>query len=297
VGVRLGSRWRVLNIFTPDPELFPFRSRWFDARAGRVHYVDEGEGPTILFLHGNPTWSFLYRGVVVRLRRHFRCVAPDLLGFGLSAHPHDFGYTPKEHADVVLQLVRWLDLRDVTVMGHDWGGPIGMRVALDEAPRVRALVMGNTWYWPADAWQMKAFGYVMSSAPMQKLILERNLFVERILPAGVKHPMASAVRAHYAGVLPDVESRYGVAELPRQILASSFWLGEIAHAVPRILVNVPLLLTWGMHDLAFTPRFMDRFREDFRSVSVRRLDARHYIQEDSPAEVSDAIERFLRPRA
>jgi haloalkane dehalogenase len=260
-----------------------------------VHYIDEGEGPPILFLHGNPTWSFLYRGIVIRLRKRFRCIAPDLLGFGLSDHPHDFGYTPKEHADTVLQLVRYLDLRDVTVMGQDWGGPIGMRVALDETARLRALVMGNTWYWPTGSWQMKAFSYLLSSAPMQRLILERNFFVERLIPAGVKHPLPREVLQHYARVFPDVESRYGVAELPRHILASAFWLGEIAHAVPRILVNVPILLTWGMHDLAFTPRFMDRFREDFRSVSLRRLDARHYIQEDCPAEISDAIEQFLRP--
>ena len=233
---------------------------------------------------------------MIRLRKRFRCIAPDLLGFGLSEHPHDFGYTPKEHADVVLQLLRYLDLRDVTVMGHDWGGPIGMRVALDESARMRALVMGNTWYWPTDAWQLKAFSYVMSSAPMQKLILERNFLVERLLPVGVKHSMPTPVHEHYAGVLPDVDSRYGVAELPRQILSSSFWLGEIAHAVPRILMNVPLLLTWGMHDIAYTPRFMDRFREDFRSVSLRRLDARHYIQEDCPAEISEAIEGFLRPQ-
>jgi haloalkane dehalogenase len=260
-----------------------------------VHYIDEGEGPTLLFLHGNPTWSFLYRGVVIRLRKRFRCIAPDFLGFGLSEHPHDFGYTPREHADVMLHLVRHLDLRDVTLMGHDWGGPVGMKVALDETARLRALVMGNTWYWPVDAWQMKVFAYLMTSAPMQKLILERNFFVERLLPMGVKHPMSGSVLQHYAGVLPTVESRFGVAELPRQIVSSAFWLGEIAHAVPHILVNVPILLTWGMHDLAFAPRFMDRFREDFRTVSVRRLDARHYIQEDAPAEIAEAIERFLRP--
>jgi haloalkane dehalogenase len=283
--------------FRPDPELYPFRSRWFDARAGRVHYLDEGEGPVLLFLHGTPTWSFLYRGVVVRMRRRFRCIAPDYLGFGLSEHPPGFGYTPRDHAEVIRQLLHHLDLRDVTIMGHEWGGPIALRVALDETPRVRALVLGNTWYWPAEAWHMLMFAHILSSAPAQKLMLERNWFVERVLPAGCAHPMHDSVLRHYADVFPTVESRFGVAELPRQILGSSFWLGEIAHAVPRMLAGLPLLLTWGMRDLAFPPRFMDRFREDFRDVTVRRLDARHFIQEDAPAEISEAIEQFLAPRA
>ena len=279
--------------FQPSLDLFPFASRWFDATVGRVHYIDEGEGPPILLLHGNPTWSFLYRGIVIRLRRRFRCIAPDYPGFGLSEHPEDYDYTPREHAAVVLELVRHLDLTDLTIMGQDWGGPIGMKVALDEIARLRALVMGNTWYWPVDAWHMKAFAYAMSSAPMQHMILERNFFVERMIPFGTKHEVASEVMDHYRDVFPTSRSRIGVAELPKQLLGASFWLGEIAHAVPRMLKNVPLLLPWGIHDFAFTPRFMDRFREDFRSVKVRRLDARHFIQEDAPAEVSEAVQSFL----
>jgi haloalkane dehalogenase len=280
--------------FEPDPQLFPFRSRWFDARAGRIHYIDEGEGPPILFLHGNPTWSFLYRGLVIRLRKRFRCIAPDYLGFGLSEHPEAFRFAPRDHADTMLQLVRHLDLRDLTIVGHDWGGPIGMRVALDEIARLRALVMGNTWYWPADSWSMKAFGYVMSSAPMQRLIVQRNFLVERMIPRGTRHRLAPSVLNHYRDVLPTRSSRRGVAELPRQLLSSSFWLGELAHAVPRMLANVPLLLTWGMHDRVFPAHLMDRFREDFRSVKVCRLDAKHFIQEDAPQEMSEAVEDFLR---
>ena len=87
--------------FQPDPTLYPFRSRWLDASVGRVHYIDEGEGAPILFLHGNPTWSFLYRKVVVELRRRFRCIAPDYPGFGLSDHPDDYDFSAREHAEVV----------------------------------------------------------------------------------------------------------------------------------------------------------------------------------------------------
>ena len=279
--------------FEPDPELFPFRSRWFDGPAGRVHYIDEGEGRPILFLHGNPTWSFLYRGVVIRLRKRFRCVAPDYPGFGLSEHPEDYGYTPREHAEVVRALVRHLDLRELTIMGQDWGGPIGMRVALDEVERLHALVMGNTWYWPARAAHMKTFSYVMGSAPMQWMITEKHFFVERLIPMGTKLELAPEVLNHYRECHPTPKSRVGVAELPRQILASTDWLAAIARDVPGTLGNAPLLLTWGIGDLAFPPRFMERFREDFKIAKVHRLDAKHFIQEDRPGELAEASGEFL----
>lgn len=260
---------------------------------GAVHYVDEGEGDPILFLHGNPTWSFVYRGLIIRLRRGFRCIAVDYPGFGLSVRPDGYGYTPGEHAGVVRDLVRHLDLTRLTIVGQDWGGPIGLRLAVDELPRVRALVMGNTWYWPPQRWEMKGFAYVMSSAPVQSMILNRNLFVEKLLPLGVKHPLAHEVMDHYRQALPTPSSRLGVAELPRQLLRGDLWLGTLQDDVRDRLPNVPLLLAWGAHDLAFPPRLMERFREDFRLVRVQRLDAKHFIQEDAPGEMASAVQTFL----
>ena len=279
--------------FKPDPRLFPFVSRWYESPVGPVHYVDEGTGPPILLLHGNPTWSFLYRGIIIRLRRHFRCVAMDYPGFGLSVHPAGYGYTPGEHADVVAGLVRHLDLDGLTIMGQDWGGPIGLRVAVDELPRLRALVMGNTWYWPPDAWHMKAFAYVMSSAPVQNMIVKRNLFVEKLMPMGVQHPMAEEVRHHYREPFPTPASRWGVAEFPRQLVEAALWLGQLSDDVRDHLANVPILLPWGMSDPVFGRSFLERFRQDFRLATVRRLDAKHYIQEDAPGEIAEAIQEFL----
>ncbi len=279
--------------FQPDRRLFPFESKWLDTSVGPVHYIDEGSGDPILFLHGNPTWSFVYRGIVIRLRKTHRCIAVDYPGFGLSSHPENYGYTPAEHAEVVSELVRSLDLQDLTIMGQDWGGPIGMRVALDDIPRLRALVMGNTWYWPVDAWQMKAFAYVMASSFLQAQILKRNLFVEKLIPLGVKFPLADEVLHHYREALPTPKSRIGVAEFPRQLVAGSLWLGNLADEVEEKLANVPILLLWGIGDVLLPRTFMERFREDFRLASVHRLDAKHYIQEDAPGEIAEAIRDFL----
>jgi haloalkane dehalogenase len=279
--------------FTPDPRLFPFRSKWFDSRVGGVHYVDEGVGDPILFLHGNPTWSFLYRGIIIRLRKTYRCIAMDYPGFGLSVRPDDYGYTPRDHAGIVQDLVRELDLENLTIMGQDWGGPIGLRVAVDEIARLRALVMGNTWFWPLQAWQAKAFAYVMSMAPMQSQILNRNLFVERVIPMGVKHALSDEVMHHYREAMPTPASRIGAAELAVQLLGSSDWLSDLERDVEDHLANVPLLLTWGLHDPVFTRPFMERFREVFRVVRLQRLDAKHFIQEDAPKEIASAIGSFL----
>jgi len=283
--------------FRPDTRLFPFESRWFESQVGPVHYLDEGpadpDAPPLLLLHGNPTWSFVWRGVVIRLRDRFRCIVPDLPGFGCSVRPEGFAYRPNELAEVVQGLVRHLDLHDLTIAGQDWGGPLGLRVAVDELPRLRALVMGNTWYGPIDTWTLKAFAYAMSSEPLQDRILQGNLFVERLLPLGMKLPLADEVLDHYREAQASPRMRAGAAALPRQLLEATDWLADLAEDVAEHLPNVPLLLAWGMKDRAFPPAHMDRFREDFRLVRVVRLDARHFIQEDAPAELAQAIAAFL----
>jgi len=170
-----------------------------------------------------------------------------------------------------------------------------MRVAVEHVARLRALVMANTWYWPLDAWQAKTFSYVMSSAPLQTQILRHNFYVEKVMPAGVKYALADEVLQQYREALPTPKSRIGVAELPRQLMEGTPWLGELEDDVRDTLGNVPLLLLWGIDDIAFPRHFMERFREDFNLVTTHRLDAKHYVQEDAPAEIAEAIEDFLSP--
>lgn len=118
-------------------ELFPYESRFLELDGCRLHYVDEGRGPILLLLPGNPTWSFLYRHLVVRLRHRFRCVAVDYPGFGLSSSRPGYGFTPAEHAAVVEQVVAELGLDSFTPVVHDWGGPIGLAVASRHSERRR----------------------------------------------------------------------------------------------------------------------------------------------------------------
>ncbi len=131
--------------FVPSPELYPFGSKWFASSVGRVHYIDEGAGRPIVFSHGQPMWSFLYRHIVIGLRDQFRCVVIDYPGYGLSVRPDGYGYTPREHAGVLGELVEHLGLDDMVVMGQDWGGPIVMSMAAKRPRRITGIVLGNTW--------------------------------------------------------------------------------------------------------------------------------------------------------
>ncbi|OBG90912.1 haloalkane dehalogenase [Mycobacterium sp. E3251] len=281
--------------FTPDPRLYPFQSRWFDSSQGRMHYIDEGAGPPILLCHGNPTWSFLYRNIVIALRDRFRCIAPDYLGFGLSDRPARFGYTIEEHARVVGEFVDHLGLDNFLTMGQDWGGPISMAVAVERAERVRGVILGNTWFWPTDEFTTKMFSRVMSSPPMQYAILHRNFFVERLVPAGTEHRPSDAVMQHYRAVQPSPDARKGVAEMPRQILAAAPLLARLAREVPAKLGAKPALFVWGMKDFAFRPGpGLPRMRAAFPDhVVVELPNAKHFIQEDAPDQIAAAIiERF-----
>jgi len=278
--------------FKPDVTLFPFESRWFDGAGPRIHYVDEGKGRPVVMFHGNPTWSFLYRKVINELKGQFRCIAMDYPGFGLSERPSGYGYTSAEHAQVIGKLVDHLDLDGFIVVGQDWGGPIGMTVALERATRVAGMVFANTWYWPAQG-SLATFSVVMSSPPAQWLILHRNSFVNFIMPRSVATPMDSKVFRTYQDAQPSPEARRGVAEFPRQIRRARPMLERLASTAPQALAGKPLELVWAMKDPAFgNAAVLARWKRDFPSANVTEIaGANHYIQEDAPEAIAAAVRR------
>jgi haloalkane dehalogenase len=244
--------------------------------------------------HGNPTWSFLYRHLIVELRDRFRCIAVDYPGFGLSERPANYGYTPGEHATVVGELVAELDLSKLVVMGHDWGGPIGLSIACADPDRVSGLVLGNTWFWPADR-RARLFSKLMSSWPLQRAIINRNLFVERILPSGISRKLSSEELRHYRAVQPTPPDRVGVAELPKQIIQAAPFLSTLELEVKARLADKPVLITYPMRDPAFPARtVLPRMRQTFSDAKLTELPhAKHFFLEDASHEVAAAIiERF-----
>ena len=283
--------------FRPDRKLFPFESKWFDGAGPRVHYIDEGEGPPVVMFHGNPTWSFLYRKVIGELRGRFRCIAMDYPGFGLSERPAGYGYTSADHARVAGKLVDHLGLEGFIVVGQDWGGPIGMTVALERADRVAGMVFANTWYWPAKG-SLVTFSVVMSSPPLQWLILHRNSFVNFIMPRSVAIPMDPQVFKTYQDAQPTPKARIGVAEFPRQIRLARPMLERLASEAPKALGGKPIELVWALKDPAFgSAAVQERWQRDFPSAKLTQVaNANHYIQEDAPEAIAAAVDR-VRSRA
>jgi haloalkane dehalogenase len=276
--------------FVPSPELYPFTSRWLDTSRGRLHYVDEGTGRPLLLLHGNPTWSFLYRDLIRALKDRFRCVAIDYLGFGLSERPPGFDYTPAEHAAVVSEVIHQLDLRDLVVMGHDWGGPTGLSAAADNSDRISGLVLGNTAFWPPDR-GARLFSGVMSTRFMQRRILRKNFFVERFLFSDVVRTLSEEEKDHYRQVQPTPDLRVAVAHGPRQIAAASPWLADLESRVRRQLATKPVLVTYPMADRAFPAKTtLPRFRATFDDIRIVELpNTKHFFLEDQTSRVAEAI--------
>ncbi|MFE9785991.1 haloalkane dehalogenase [Nocardia salmonicida] len=281
----------MLIDFVPDINLYPFESRWFDSSAGRVHYIDEGAGPTILFCHGVPAWSFLYRHIIKELRHRYRCIAVDYLGFGLSERPTEFGYTVAEHISILGELIDHLRLDDFVLMGHDWGGPIGLGAVTTRADRVRGIVLGNTMFWPLEARANRIFSRVMRTSPMQRRVLEKNFLVERILLSELGRTLTAAEIDHYRMVQPTTESRRGLGVIARQIRDARPLLDQLSRDVPAILGDKPTLLVWGMRDMVYRPKaHIPRMRSVFTDLEVVELPrAQQFIQEHAPNEIAEAI--------
>jgi haloalkane dehalogenase len=258
-----------------------------------VNYVDEGDGPPLLMLHGNPTSSFLYRELIKGLRDRYRCIAPDHPGFGRSRAAPGYGFTPAEHADVLERLVLELDLRDVTMMVQDWGGPIGFAVAVRNPDRFRAFVIGNTWAWPKSDFGTQVFSRLLGGPIGGYLILKRNLFVEKILPGNVKlRKLPPEVMDEYRRPFPTPESRRPIHVFPREILRSRPLLAEIERCLEGVR-DRPVLIVWPTKDVAFREPERRRWEQIFPNHRTVILEgAGHYIQEDAPKEIVAAIREF-----
>ncbi|WP_040699123.1 alpha/beta fold hydrolase [Nocardia vinacea] len=273
-----------------DDELFPFESRFVTIDGHTIHYVDEGAGPTLLFLHGNPTWSFVYREVIGALRDEFRCIALDYPGFGLSsAHP-DYRYLPEEHIQVVTAFVDALALNGVTLVAHDWGGPIGLATVEQRPGAFARLVLANTWGWPNGDPKAHIASHVMGGLVGRLLIRQLNLFVNAMIPAGhrLRKPTAEEMD-HYRKALATPDRRQASAVLPRRITASRALLADVEAGLPG-LAPLPTLIIWGNADVVFGDKERRRWEQLFPNHHTVIIDgAGHFVQSDAPWKFAAAI--------
>lgn len=277
---------------------YPFGSHWLSVPAGAMHYVDEGSGKPIVFVHGNPSWSFQFRHVIKRLSNTYRCIAPDLIGFGLSEKPESWTYLPSDHADNLERLLESLDLTDVTLVVGDWGGPIRLSYAIKHPEKVTNLVITNTWMWPVN----RDLHFILFSAfvggPIGKWLIQwRNFFARDIVRQafGDTTKLTEEIHRHYLKPLEKPKERTGTWVFPREIIGSTKWLSSLWDEVDQ-LKGKNVLIAWGMKDMAFKEPELDRWAQTFPDARIVKYeDAGHFVAEENPDELAREIEELISP--
>lgn len=295
---------RIASTSRPDwvsNEMYPFESRFFTTPSGhKLHYVDEGLGDPIVFVHGNPAWSFEFRHLIAGLQSGFRCVAPDHIGFGLSSRS-DRGedHHPKSHANRFAALIEHLDLRGLTLFVNDWGGPIGLDFARRHPDRVKRLVICNTWCWSVgEDFHFKSFSFLMSSRIGQYLIKHHNIFVNRVMPMAVgdKKVLTPEIMAHYRNAMPSPAARAANAALPGYIVDAGEWLDSIWRE-RTTFADKPALVLWGLRDIAFRKKELDRWKSELTDVEAHEFqDCGHFLAEEAPEEILPLLRGFMSRR-
>ena len=270
-------------------ERYPFVDRYIEIDGNLVHYIDEGVGPLLLFLHGNPGWSFSYRGVITRLTDRFRCVAIDYPGFGLSTAAAGYDFRPYSHARLVETFIERLDLDGVTLFLHDWGGPVGLWFATRRPARVRALVIANTWAWPVRRFPMRLYSWVVGGPLGRVLVDGLNVFASVFLPGGMKRrQLAPDEAAAYRGPFPRGHRR-PMRVMAREVVGSSAYLGELRQGLRR-LESKPTLILWADSDPAFGPGELAEWQRILpRNRTVELQQCGHFLEEDAPDEIAAAV--------
>lgn len=277
-----------------DSDLYPFESHFVELDGHVVHYIDEGSGPILLMLHGNPTWSFVYREVIKALRDRFRCIALDYPGFGLSVAAPGYGYQPDDHAAVVVAFLDRMELSKLTLVAHDWGGPIGLYAAEQRPDKFERLVFGNTWAWPVNGELRAEMASRLMGGPVgRELIRQVNLFVNALVPAGHRRRKVSqSEMTHYRQALATRERRNACAILPGAITGSREFLADIESHL-TLLDRLPTLIVWADADMAFSDKDRARLEQKFPNhTTVVAHGAGHFVQSDAADEMSEAIRNW-----
>ncbi|MEA3176554.1 MAG: haloalkane dehalogenase [Gammaproteobacteria bacterium] len=287
-GVSGGSEFEIPR------SMFDAQQRFIDLPSGaRIHYVDVGSGETLLFLHGNPSWSFQWRELIGGLRGSFRCITLDYPGFGLSTAPRSFGYTPREESLVVGEFVEQLELQNVTLVMQDWGGPIGMGLAIRRPELIRRVVLGSTWAWrtsasePRGQWSVIAGGHIG-----EFLQINFNGVVAAALNSGIVRQLPTDVAALYRRPFLPLDHRGIAAFYPHEITAADDYFRELEAGLGRV-ADKPALILWAGKDIGFPRRDLVRWERAFPDHKTIELpDANHFFFEDTAQQVIQEVRSF-----
>ncbi len=288
--------------------VFPLESRFITVNGYKIHYIEEGQGDPVLFIHGNPTWSYLWRNILPAVARETgrRGIALDLLGFGKSDKP-DIDYNLKLHYWIFEEFINQLKLKNLILVLHDWGGPLGMCYATHHPENVRGIALMETMLWD---WAWKDFGkfkmvFKLFRSPVGYFMLQvLNFFVNKILPGSVinKQHMTSEIMRHYREPFPTIKSRKAIRRFP-QLIPIEGEPGESYEFIKKIEeklfpIKSPVLwikATPGAIITGETEYHLSALKEKLPQLEVKEFGpGLHYLQEDDPGKIAEMIVDWIK---
>ena len=280
--------------------LYPFQSHFLDLSGHQYHYLNEGkkENPVLLMVHGNPTWSFYYRELVKHLCGEFRVIVPDHMGSGYSDKPTEYNYTLQQHIINLAKLIDYLQLEDITIFMHDWGGPISMGYAVQYPQNVKRMVVFNT----AAFWMPQVhpgLKILRNTRLGAYLVRKLNVFVWSGITLASRKKMPDAVKAGYLKPYDSFENRVGVLafikDIPMEQEGPTYELLQAIEEKLALLKEKPMMIIWGEKDPVFTLEFLDKWKEYFPNAAIKQLpEAGHYVVEDAVEDIQKIVDKFLK---
>ncbi len=292
-------------MFRPPEKLYPFESHWLDIAGIRMHYLDEGphDAPLVLMVHGNPTWSFYYRNLVLALRDRYRCIVPDHIGCGLSDKPSDAQYTytlGQRISDLDALMEHLQPKTPIHLIVHDWGGMIGFGWAADRPGQIASMVIANTAAFPLPATKKlpSALWLVRNTKLGVFLVQGLNAFSGLAARVAFKKPVSAEVRKAYTGPYDSWDNRIAtlrfVQDIPLNKDDPGFNIVQATESRLSDFCDKPCLLAWGEKDFVFDLHFLNKWKEIFPQAKVLSYpDCGHYIFEDGGPPLTQAICDFL----
>jgi pimeloyl-ACP methyl ester carboxylesterase len=281
---------------------FPFAPHYLDINGFQMHYVDEGSGEPIVLVHGDPTWGYLWREFIPPLAKQRRCIVPDQMGMGKSGTPESpYPYRLRHHIANLEALLLHLDLRDLTLVLHDWGGPVGLGVATRHPHLIKRVILMNTWAfapWPGGPFPRLID--IIRSDRGEKFVLEKNGYLEPALLGTTHYPekLTKSVMDAYRAPFPTPASRRALLcwsrDIPVRETDPSFPEMKGIEQGLSAFGGTPTLLVWGMKDPVLFESVLRRWQRVYPHAVTREIDgASHFLQEDAPDQIVGFIEEFL----
>jgi haloalkane dehalogenase len=278
---------------------FPFQSNFIDILDSNLHYVDEGKGTTFLFLHGNPTSSYLWRNIIPYISKDHRAIAVDLIGMGKSGKP-DISYKMANHCEYIEEFIQKLELKNVVLVLHDWGSFIGLKYAMENEKNVKGVVLMEGILRPWESWETipvvtrRMFKKFFDETEGSKVIYDENFFIEKAMPYLTKRKLSKIEMDHYRKPFEVKSSRKPMLIFPRELPIAgenpenatiiknyNKWLSK---------TDVPIHILWAKPGSLFRKEFIPLMRKDFPKMTDFCVGkSKHYLQEDLPDEIGSAI--------